>query len=176
MIKEIEVKFFVDDLAPVRRRLKKLGAKFEGAYPEHDFMFDNRRGDLKRRRETLRIRKGGTLSFLTYKTGVKAERGFKVADEHQIEISDALALKKIFEHLGFKAVFEYKKPRREYWKYMGEHVTLDSFPFGKFAEVEGTKKRIRQIAGKLGLEFSRSSAKSYRRLLEEYRKSGKVIL
>lgn len=176
MKKESEVKFFVDSLAPVRAKLRKLGAKLEGAYSEHDFMFDNKRGDLQKKKDVLRIRKGDSASFLTYKTKVKAQRGFKVADEHQLEISDAFALKEIFEHLGFKAVFEYKKPRREYWKYLGAHVTLDSFPFGKFIEVEGTEKRIHHIARKLNLNFARSSAKSYRKLLEEYRKNHKITL
>ena len=174
MKKEIETKFFVDDLGTVRKKLKKLGAKFEGVYYEHDFMFDNKRGDLKRNREVLRIRKSNDISFLTFKTKVKSQEGFKIADEHQIEISNALALKKIFEHLGFAAVFKYKKPRREYWKYLDSHVTLDSFPFGKFVEVEGMEKRIRQIAAKLGFDFDRSSAKSYRRLIEEYRKYKKI--
>ena len=176
MKKEIEIKFFVDDLAPVRRKLKKLGAKFEGAWSEHDFMLDNRNRDLKKRKEVLRIRKGDGVSFLTFKSKVRATGGFKVADEHQLEISDALTLKKIFGHLGFKVVFEYKKPRREYWKYFGSHVTLDSFPFGKFVEVEGSEKRIRQIAKKLDLDFHRTSAKSYRRLVEEYKKNKKITL
>lgn len=176
MKKEIEVKFFVDDLSGVRKKLEKLPAVFKGVYSEHDFMFDNKAGDLKRKRETLRVRKSNEVSFLTFKTKVTARGSFKVADEHQVEISDALALKKIFEHLGFRAVFEYKKPKREYWKYLGSHVTLDSFPFGEFVEVEGLKNKIRRIAKNLELDFDRTSAKSYRRLLEEHRKYKKIKL
>ena len=40
MKKEVELKFFVDDLGVLRKKLKNLGAKFEWAGSERDFYFD----------------------------------------------------------------------------------------------------------------------------------------
>ena len=175
MKKEIEVKFFVDDLARVRRRLKKLGAKFEWKGEEHDVFLDTANFALKKRGDILRIRRNKKQHYITLKRNVMAHGKFKIADEHQLGISDTKELQTIFEHLGFKVHLAYKKTR-EYWEYGGACVTLDKLPFGDFVEVEASQKKIKTITSKLMLDFDKSTTKGYRRLVEEYRKNGKIEL
>jgi len=167
MKKEIELKFFVDNLAPVRQKLRKLGAKFEWAGSEYDRFFDTEDNKLKKRGAVLRLRVTPDFAYLTYKE-VRKNKKFKEADEYQLsDIKDPEELRKIFERLGFRVKFEYKKPRREFWQFHGNTITLDSYPFGKFVEVEGSERFIRLVAKKLGLDFTRSSTKSYIQLLKE---------
>lgn len=174
MKKEIEVKFFVDDLDVVRKKLKKLGAKFEWRGSEHDVFLDTASLALKKRGDILRIRVS-ERNLLTYKRNVTTHGKFKIADEHQLDISDAKELQTIFEHLGFKPRLEYKK-NREYWEYDRACITLDQLPFGCFVEIEVSQKKIKSIAAKIGLDFDKSTTKGYRRLVEEYRKNGKIEL
>lgn len=171
MKKEIELKFFVDDLGAVRKKLKKVGAKFEWAGSEHDHFFDTADKRLQKKGATLRLRVTPDFSYLTYKENRKS-RKFKVSDEYQVDdVQNPKELRKIFERLGFKTHFEYKKPRREFWKFGGKTITLDSFPFGKFAEIEGSENFIKSAAKKLGLDFNRTSTKSYTTLLREFKGS-----
>lgn len=174
MKKEIEVKFFVNDLGTVRKRLKKLAAKFEWRGSEHDIFLDTAKLALKRRGDILRIRQSKE-NRVTFKRNVRAHKKFKIADEHELDIGNAKELQTIFEHLGFNQHFEYKK-KREYWEYENACVTLDKLPFGCFVEVEASQKKIKNIAVKLGLDFDKSTTKGYRRLVEEYRKNGKISL
>lgn len=174
MKKEIEVKFFVDDLSVVRRKLKKGGAKFEWKGEERDVFLDTANFALKKRGDILRIRRSKE-NRITFKRNVRTHKKFKIADEHQLDISDAKELQTIFAYIGFKAHLEYKK-EREYWEYDGACVTLDKLPFGCFVEVEASQKKIKGIAVKLGLNFYKSTTKGYRRLVEEYKKNNKIIL
>lgn len=161
MKREVELKFFVDDLGPIRKKLKKLGAKFEWAGSESDLFFDTPTRQLKKRGATLRLRQTPDFSYLTYKERV-ASKKFKEAYEYEInDIQRPKELRKIFERLGFRVWFSYKKPRREFWKFKGNMITLDSFPFGKFVEVEGSERFIYAVAKKLNLDFAKTSAKSY---------------
>ena len=172
MKREIELKFFVDDLGVVRKRLKKLGARIEWAGSEHDLLFDTPDKRLKKKQATLRLRQTPDFSYLTYKEKIPNQK-FKMAYEYEVNnIQKPKELRKIFERLGFRVWFEYKKSRREFWRWKGYMITLDSFPFGKFVEIEGPEKFIHFAANKLGLDPARSSTKSYVKLLKEYKKPG----
>jgi len=167
--REIELKIFVEELGEIKKKLRKIGAKYEGVFREHDFFFDTPQEILKKKKALLRLRIGDTRHFLTYKENLKSGQ-FKSADEYEVVVKNPQELKKILEKIGFRVWFNYLKPRREYWSYRGNHLTLDSFPFGKFVEIEGSPKFIRGLAQKLNLDFTRSSAKSYIKLLRDYRK------
>ncbi len=175
MKKEIEVKFFIDSLDEVRRKLRKLSAEFMWAGAERDVFLDTDSGFLNKKDTALRVR-DSYQKLLTLKEAAGAEKGgdFKVRRETEIEVSDIRSLIYILGRLGLKPRFRYVKPLREYWRYRGSSVTLDSFPFGKFVEVEGSRSEIRLIARRLGLDFARSSNKSYRQLLAEYKRKRKI--
>ena len=169
MKKEVELKFFVDDLGLVRKKLKKLGVKLEWTGSEYDRFFDTSDKRLQKKGATLRLRVTPDFSYLTYKES-KTHKKFKVADEYEVDdIKNPEELRKILERLGFEVKFAYKKPRREFWRWGKNLITLDSFPFGKFVEIEGTENFIKSAALKLGLDFARSSTESYTRLLKEYK-------
>lgn len=170
MKREIELKFFVDDLAPIRRALLQVGAVKSWAGVEKDLFFDTKPGTFKKTRQTLRIRDAGGKTLLTYKEH-KSEKGAKICDEYQLEIKDAKEVTRIFERLGFRIEGKYIKPKREYWDLPKVAITLDEYPFGKFIEIEASEKKIKETAKKLNLDFSRTSTKSYRQLLEEHKNS-----
>lgn len=167
------MKFFVAGLRPIKRRLKQLGAKFEWAGSEYDRFFDTPERRLRKNKATLRLRVTPDFSYLTYKEEVSSKK-FKVAREYEVnDIRKPEELCKIFERLGFRVWFSYKKPRREFWRWKGHLITLDSYPFGKFVEVEGSGKFIYTAAKKLNLDFAKSSMKSYTQLLREHQKKKK---
>ena len=169
MKKEIELKFFVEDLGVIRKGLKKLGAKLEWAGREYDRFFDTPDRRLQKSKATLRLRVTPDFAYLTYKEKVSSKK-FKVAREYEVMgIQEPEELYKIFERLGFRVWFSYTKPRREYWRWKGHLITLDSYPFGKFVEVEGSGKFIHTVAKKLNLNFAKSSTKSYTQLLKEHK-------
>lgn len=173
MKREIELKFFVDDLGVVRKKLKRLRVKFEWAGSEYDRFFDTSDKKLQKKGATLRLRVTPDFSYLTYKES-KTHKKFKAADEYEVnDIQKPEELRKIFKRLGFGVKFAYKKPRREFWRWKGHLITLDSFPFGKFVEVEGPERFIHFAAKKLDLNFAKSSTKSYTQLLREHRKKKK---
>jgi len=167
MKKEIELKFFVANLKVIRKKLKQLGAKFEWAGSEYDRFFDTADKKLQKKGTVLRLRVTPDSAYLTYKE-IRNRKKFKEADEYQLnDIKEPEELCKILKKLGFRVKFTYKKPRREFWKVEGNTITLDSYPFGKYVEIEGSKRFIESIAKRLGLDFAKSSSKSYTQLLRE---------
>ncbi len=170
MKREIELKFFVDDLEIVKKRLKNIGAKCSWAGKQTDVFLDFPSNRLKGEKAELRVRTFVPYqpSLLTYKEKFREVRGaYKSMDEYETTVKDPNELKRILGKLGFKVVFTYTKPRREYWDLPDAVITLDSYPFGKFAEIESTPKSIKRIAKKLGLDLSNTSTKSYGELLKK---------
>lgn len=171
MKKEVELKFFVDTIAPIRQRLKKLGAKFEWKGKEKDLLLDNPSQLIKKRHGTLRLR-DSYAKVLTYKElrGDEHKR-FKVRDEYEVEVDDVKTLEFILGRLGYRQWFAYTKQYREYWRYKDVSVSLDIYPFGNFVEIEAPPKKIDAFARKLSLDFSRATNKSYIVLLREYERN-----
>lgn len=171
MKREVELKFFVDDLEPIRKRLKKIGAKCSWAGKEKDLLLDSKSQLIRKRRGTLRLRDSFD-KILTYKEPVKGGKNkkFKIRNEYEVSVDDVDTLKFILGRLGFSPWFSFTKPHREYWRYQGAAITLDLYPFCKFVEVEASQKKIKEIAKKLGLDFARSTTKSYVALLREHSK------
>lgn len=168
MKKEVELKFIVEDLRPVKNKLRQLGAKCDWAGIEKNWYFDTPARFIKKRRGMLRLRTTDK-TLLTYKDN-KIKGRFKTVDEYQVRVSDAEEMKKILGRIGFR-VWRMHSKNREYWSLPGADLTLDSLPFGKFVEVEAPKARIIELSKKLGLDFAQSTTKSYIQLLEEYNKT-----
>ena len=102
---------------------------------------------------------------LTLKTGKKVVKGAKVAEEHQIMITDAKIGRIILEKLGYRVTLHYKK-HREHWRIGTSFVELDTLGDGrKFVEIESTHKGIKKLARKLNLDFTRNTPESYTKLL-----------
>lgn len=165
MTKEVELKFLVDDFGFVRRKLKKLGAKLKWKGREENWLFDAKDKRFLKKDSVLRIKKMGDIR-LTLKEGKHLEREVKVSDEYQVTISDYPVMKKILHKLGFNEVYSYSK-NREHWKLRDAYVELDTLNSKKFVEIEAPHARLKLLAKKLGLDFTRSTTKSYTKILKE---------
>ena len=170
---EIEVKFLVDDLEAVRRRLVAAGAT-TGAPRVHErnVRFDTADGALLARQALLRLRQDSRVR-LTYKGLSDQDAGSEAKIREEIELTveefDRMAL--IFARLGFGAVQSYEKYRQTFhWRDV--EVVLDEMPFGNFVELEGaTDAELKDAAAALGLDWSRRVLTNYLELMEQARRA-----
>ena len=169
MSNEIEMKFPVPLLDPVRRALRREGAVYLGTVLQTDCYFDTPKRSLMRADRGLRIRqvrvlRGGAGEFdrrpqLTAKGPVKANSRAKVRCERQIHIDDADAMADVLGVCGLQPTMTIQKRRASY-RLGGCLVELDELPvIGFFVEVEGpSARRITRVARALGLDGEPSKA------------------
>ena len=163
-MKEIELKFRVDGFSPIRKKLRSLGGKLLWKGREENWLFDTPDFKIRKGNQMLRIKTMGDTS-LTLKIGKKVVQGAKVAEEHQIMITDAKIGRIILEKLGYRVTLHYKK-HREHWRIGTSFVELDTLEDRrKFVEIESTHKGIKKLARKLNLDFTKSTPESYTKLL-----------
>jgi adenylate cyclase class 2 len=168
--REIEVKFYINDIASLERRLVGLGATQERERTrELNLRFDTRFGILQRRMQLLRLRKDHSV-HLTYKGRSRVVDGVLSRQEIEFELSDFEAAKRLLEVLGFRVVVIYEKFRTTY-RLDGLEITLDELPYGDFVEIEGEgDTQIRSIAEKLGLDWGAAVESNYLVLFQELKK------
>ena len=126
-------------LDEITAKLNELGAQFDKEVFEVNYQ--HRGGEMDERGATLRLRKIGDFTVLTYKEKVKSEEGTKQKLEYETSVSDVEAMERIIERLGYRLTAVYEK-RRKYWKLSDAEVVLDELPFGLFMEIEGTVETI----------------------------------
>lgn len=135
---------------------------------EVNTLFDNPRGELRRRGCLLRVREDGRQGVLTYK-GAAVSGKYKAREELEIEVSDARRLTDILARLDFSPAFRYEKYRTEYRRDGEEGVaTLDEIPIGVYLELEGAPGWIDRNARGLGFTESDYSTASYYTLYDDY--------
>ena len=163
---EIEVKFVVDDVADMRRRIVGLGATVKAPRTyENNVTFDTEEGRLRHGGRLLRLRRD-RRNVLTYKEPLAQEDAeFKVRNEFEVEVSDFARAQAIVERLGFAASMRYEK-YRETFSYRGAEILLDELPVGNFMEIEAAREEIRSIAAALGLDFGARLRGSYGDIIE----------
>ena len=162
---EVEQKYRVKDVHPIRKALRQMKAVKLIAGQEHNELYDYD-GKLRKKKQTLRLRYHGTdHAWLT----VKGPR-LKSSHKKRIEIETPVSYeetKRILMFLGFRLVSIYRKYREEY-KTRAAKVYLDYLPkVGWFVEIEGRVRMIRDTAQKLGLDRRDHEDRSYRKLLQE---------
>ena len=148
-------------------QLNDLGAEFDKEVFEVNYQ--HRGGEMDERGATLRLRKIGDFTVLTYKEKLKTEGGTKQKIEFETSVSDVEATEKIIERLGYKLTAVYEK-RRKYWKLGEVEVVLDELPFGLFMEIEGTEPEIDRAEKRLGLKEIEREPRGYPRLTVKYGK------
>ena len=85
---ELEVKFLLQDLPGLARRLEALGARLvQPRIFEKNLRFDNPEGSLSRTGQALRLRQD-VRSILTYKGTGKVEGDVNVRQEIEFTVSD----------------------------------------------------------------------------------------
>jgi len=164
---EIEAKFAVPRLDPIRRQLLEGSARLVlPRLQETNLRFDLDDGRLARDGRVLRLRTNHDTR-LTYKApGPDPEHRLEI----EVGIDDPVAARQLFEGLGFQVVFVYEKYRETY-ALGGAQVMLDELPFGLFVEVEADDlPAVRSTAEALGLRWSDRLALTYLGLFESLRR------
>ena len=169
---ETEIKFRVDDVAGLARRLEQAGFHLDTPRTfETNVLYDTPDRSMRARTEILRIRSYGGKCTLTHKrlpdSGPSEDR-HKHRIETETEVSDGDALAEVFMSLGLIPAFRYEKWRTEWSDGEGDCV-IDETPIGYFAELEGEPEWIDRVAARLGVPHSEYMTLSYGRLFEQWR-------
>ena len=161
MDQEIEVKFYLQDLAAFRQRLLSAGAFLtQPRVKEINLRFDTPQKDLSQKAQVLRLRQD-EAAHLTFKGPGALEGGVLSRQEIEFEVSDFAAARRFLEALGYRVFTTYEKIR-ENFTLAGVQVSLDEMPFGTFTELEGPNpEAIRKLAESLGLAWERRITMSY---------------
>lgn len=168
-VKEIEIKFRIDNVRDLNLRLQK--SRFRLITPrthEINTLYDLPDQSLRRRGELLRLRKYGSEWILTHKAKGKAGR-HKTRVETETKIADGAKLDAILRALGFAPSFRYEKFRAE-WSDGKGHVVVDQTPVGDFGEIEGPSRWIDRTAKLLQIAPSDYITATYTELFFEWKK------
>ncbi|HLD93183.1 MAG TPA: class IV adenylate cyclase [Anaerolineales bacterium] len=159
--KELEVKFFVNDLAEIEKQLVKLGATLvQPRTHEYNLRFDTPSGDLGQAESMLRLRRDAG-SHVTFKGPSSTLGGVLARQEIEFEVSNFSAAQKLIEALGYRSKFVYEKFRTTY-ALDGLKITLDEMPYGPFVEIEGREAAaIQTAAKKLDLDWQQRLPETY---------------
>jgi adenylate cyclase class 2 len=169
---ETEIKFRVDDLAGLARRLEAAGFRLQTPRAfESNVLYDTPDRQMRARTEILRIRSYAGRWTVTHKRLPDIGPGedtHKHRNETETEVADGAALEQIFLSLGLVAAFRYEKWRAE-WSDGEGHCVVDETPIGNYAELEGSAEWIDRAAARLGIDPNQYITLSYGRLFELWR-------
>lgn len=170
--KEIEIKFRIDDVRDLNRRLRKSGFRLiTPRTHEINTLYDLPDQSLRRRGELLRLRKYGSKWILTHKAKGKVGR-HKTRVEIETKVEDGAKMDAILRALGFAPTFRYEKFRAE-WSDGKGHVVVDQTPIGNFGEIEGPSRWIDRTAKLLRISPSDYLTATYTELFFEWKKRSK---
>ncbi|ASJ09197.1 adenylate cyclase [Thermococcus siculi] len=165
---EIEVKFHVD-FNKVRAAIELLGASFLREELQEDVYFSISLPELLRVRRVPNLGK----AFLTYKRITDPGRNEEF-DELEVEVSDFNTTVEILKRLGYREDVVVRK-RRLVYRLGGVTFELSEVEgLGAFLdievisdEVDGAKRKIWEIAEKLGLGEEDVEPRLYQELIRE---------
>jgi len=164
---EIEVKFFLHDIALFEKQIIQEGGKLiQPRSFEINYRFDTKDHHLRNENKILRLRKD-TSSLLTYKGPTTIQDGIRIREELEIPIENIQLAKKILESIGFTIEQIYEKYRTVY-SFKNNCIMLDNLPIGNFVEFEGDNPvEIKKIAQELGLIWDRSVQFGYLQIYQK---------
>jgi adenylate cyclase class 2 len=149
--KEVEIKFRINDLRNLTRRLRKEGFRLQTPRThEMNTLYDLPGNPLRRSGDLLRLRQYGPDWILTHKAKGKEGR-HKTRAETETKVADGKKVDAILRALGYRPTFRYEKFRTE-WKGDKGHVVVDETPIGNFGEIEGPARWIDKTAARLGID------------------------
>jgi len=166
---ELEVKYYISDLAALEEKTIQLGAVLAAVRVfELNLRFDTPGRTLAHSFQVLRLRRD-TAARLTYKGPGEEHEGVRVRQEIEFVVEDFERARALLEALGYQVVMTYEKFRTTY-DLDGVHVTLDELPYGTFAELEGPDPAsISTVSQLLGLNWDARLPESYTALFERLR-------
>jgi len=168
MAKEIEIKFRVDDLRRLARKLREAGFRLQTPRThEMNTLYDLPGEVLRNRKELLRLREFGSKWKLTHKSGGKAAR-HSSRTELETAVADGRTMEAILRALGYSPSFRYEKFRAEWTDGKGQ-IVVDHTPIGDFCEIEGKPRWIDATAKKLGVGREAYITKNYATLFSEWK-------
>lgn len=170
--KEIEIKFRLDDVASIARKLRKSGFRLTTRRThEQNTLYDLEGSPLRQRGEILRLRKYGNDWELTHKSKGKVGK-HKTRIENQTKVAAGPQMEAIILALGYKPLFRYEKFRATWSDGQGA-VVLDETPIGNFGEIEGPPRWIDRTARLLGIQPGDYMTQSYGELFLEWKREHK---
>jgi adenylate cyclase, class 2 len=163
---EIEVKFYLTDMARFRSRVSKAGAGLITArVHEVNLRFDTPDRHLTRDHRVLRLRKDDAFR-MTYKGPAQAGQAVAVRQEIEFEVSSFEAAQNLLEALGYQVSVMYEKYRTTF-SLLNAEVVLDELPYGNFVEIEAPDvQTVQKLAGMLDLAWEARISDSYLTLFE----------
>jgi adenylate cyclase class 2 len=165
---EVEIKFRVDDVPALNRRLRKSGFRLLTRRTlEINTLYDLPGQLLRKRGELLRLRKYGSNWLLTHKAKGKTGR-HKTRVENETRVADGVRMEAILRALGFAPTFRYEKLRAE-WSDGNGHVVVDQTPIGNFGEIEGPARWIDRTAQVLQIPRSDYMTATYTDLFLQWK-------
>ncbi len=177
-MKEVEVKILGINRKNVEQRLKKIGAKklFDGM--SHSLFYDYEDEQLRKLRQTLRLRQEGKTATLTFKQNLRNGPG-RVFKEHKIVVSDFAAAKALLESLGCTPWWVMKKHRVMYGVkgciiQIDKHLDAHRF-IPVFLEIKSAAlPKIYALAKKLGFRKDDCKPWSISDVAEHYGEGGRA--
>jgi len=165
---EIEVKFYLADVAGMRERILALGATACGRVFEANTRFEDEARGLKDRGVLLRLRKDDKARLTFKSPPADPDEDFKIHRELEIEVDDFETCQAILEALGFHGAQAYEKWRETFT--LGEtNLLVDTMPYGTFLEIEGEKKDIRHLSNLLALKWEQRILLNYLEIFDMVR-------
>jgi adenylate cyclase class 2 len=166
---ETEVKFFLKDIASMRRRMLELGIETKGRLFETNICYEDRDNTMIQKKTLLRLRQDEKTT-LTFKSRPESNSSdCKVLSELEVEVGDMASMSQILEALGFHPEQRYEK-WRETLMLDRTGLFLDTMPYGNFLEIEGLPQDIKTCASRLGLGWHKRILLNYLEIFEIIRK------
>ncbi len=168
MPREIEIKFRVENLRELNRKLSAAGFRLKTKRThEMNTLYDLPGELLRARKELLRLRKYGSEWKLTHKSaGKKGRHSSRI--ELETGVADGKKMEAILHGLGYRPTFRYEKFRAEWTDKKGQ-VVVDETPIGDFCEIEGPPRWIDATAKKLGVSSEDYITKNYATLFTDWK-------
>jgi predicted adenylyl cyclase CyaB len=186
---EFELRFVVEDYAPILDSLRKMKATIKDELIEKDLYFSTppsgtvEKGSIIRVREDIKQNDERKV-ILSYKSPNVLRGGVETREEIEVQVlSDVLSLTKLLGKIDLKPLVPVSKRRVEYsLDYNGVHftVTLDNVDsLGSFVEIELMSHRkddakilialSEELATKLNLDKTRKISLGYHEMMLEKR-------
>jgi adenylate cyclase class 2 len=163
---EIELKFHIPNQAALRGRLQDLGAACIGQRTfEHNIRYETEDGRLLKNNCLLRLRKDQSTTLTFKSPPPEADARFKIHRELEVRVSDFGTMDAILNALGYFSCQVYEK-WRETWQLNDATLCMDTMPFGRFLEIEGSPDTILQIVHVLELPWKHRILSSYLGIFE----------
>lgn len=163
--REVEVKFYLNDIDSMRHRITRLGAESRGCVFENNVRYEDDGHNLIKKDSLLRLRHDQKV-ILTFKSKlVAAGHEFSIYDELEVEVSDFKTMDRILTSVGLQAVQRYEKWRETF--ILGRTAFyLDTMPYGPFLEIEGQETDIKHYADQLELSWQKRILLNYLEIFE----------